>query len=57
MKYLNRYILIALFISAIPCIIYESVKFYNKKEYGKFIDWLVANGEYHWHCLKHGIIN
>lgn len=52
MKYWERYILIALFITALPSILYESIRYYNKREYDKFFDWFKINVEYEWNCFK-----
>jgi len=55
MSYLQRYILILLFMTAIPHIIYESVKYYNPSEKSSLWDWFLVNVEYEWHTLRYDI--
>jgi len=57
MKYWERYILVLLFITAIPSIIYESLKYYPEENYNSFFQWFMVNLEYEWNCLKNGHIN
>ena len=57
MSYLKKYILIMLFMTAIPHILYESIKYYNVSERDSFLNWFMINVEYEWDVLKYDINN